>query len=167
MANIRISKVTLNIGMGEEAEKLPKAERLMQELTGQKPLRTFAKKTISEWGVKKFEPIGAKVTLRKEKAKAFLARAFDAVENKVKETQFDNRGNLSFGVKEYIDIPNSKYDPDIGMIGFDISVNLEKIGYRCARRRIMPSKIPKKALITLDEAKKFFEENFRVKVVNE
>ena|SRR3989344_1108588 len=164
---IKISKVTLNIGVGDSGDKLQKAERLLQLLSGNKPLRTYAKKTISEWGVKKFAPIGVKVTIRHKNAKEFLDRAFEAVENKIKPTQFDSRGNLSFGVKEYIELPNAKYDPDIGMFGFDISVNLEKPGYRVARRAIRPKKIPKKIIISPQESIKYFEENFKVKVVSE
>ncbi len=162
---IKISKIALHIGESESVEKLQKAEKLLQELSGQKPLKTYAKNTISEWNVKKFAPIGVKVTMRGEKARAFLARAFDAVENKVKEEQFDARGNLSFGIKEYIEIPDTKYDPDIGMFGLDVSVNLSRPGYSITRRAIKPSKLPKKAIITKEEAKNFFEGNFKVKVV--
>ncbi len=164
MKSIRINKVTLNIGVGESGEKLQKAERLLQEITGQKPIRTYGKKTISEWNVKKYAPIGAKVTLRGENAKKFLERAFTAVENTVKPAQFDSRGNLSFGVREYIELPGAKYDPEIGMFGFDVSVNLERVGYRIARRKSAKRKLPSKVLISQEEAKKFIEENFRVKV---
>lgn len=167
MANIRINKVTLNIGVGDAGDKLQKAEKLLNELAGQKPVRTYGKKTISEWNVKKYSPIGVKVTLRGQKAVKFLGRAFDAVENKVKPAQFDNSGNLSFGIKEYIELPGSKYDPDIGMYGMDVSVNLEKAGYRIARRKISARKLPSKIRINQDEAKKFFEQNFKVKVTEE
>jgi len=169
MANpdIKIGKVTLNIGVGDSGDKLQKAEKLLTVLTGQKPLRTFGKKTISEWGVRKFAPIGVKVTLRHKKAADFLGKAFEAIEHKVKPGQFDSRGNLSFGIREYIELPQSKYDPDIGMFGFDLSVNLERSGYRVTRRAIRPAKIPKKAIITPEESAKFFEQNFKVKVVTE
>ncbi len=167
MEKIKINKVTLNIGVGDSGDKLQKAEKLLQELTAQKPVRTYGKKTISEWNVKKFAPIGVKVTLRGEKAKKFLERAFVAVENVVKPTQFDSSGNLSFGVKEYIELPGSKYDPDIGMFGFDVSVNLERMGYRIARRKKLQRKLPAKVRIAPAEARKFIEENFKVKVGGE
>lgn len=169
MANtdIKIAKVTLNIGVGDSGEKLQKAERLLQELSGQKPLRTYGKKTISEWNVKKFAPIGVKVTLRHQKAKEFLNRAFEAIENKVKETQFDSRGNLSFGIREYIELPNAKYNPDIGMFGFDVSIALERHGHRVAQRAIRSGRIPRKEIITSEVSKNYFESNFKVKVVSE
>lgn len=167
MEKIKINKVTLNIGVGDSGDKLQKAEKLLQELTAQKPVRTYGKKTISEWNVKKFAPIGVKVTLRGEKAKKFLERAFVAVENVVKPTQFDSSGNLSFGVKEYIELPGSKYDPDIGMFGFDVSVNLERMGYRIARRKKLQRKLPANVRIAPAEARKFIEENFKVKVGGE
>ncbi|HIJ98865.1 TPA: 50S ribosomal protein L5 [archaeon] len=167
MNSIRINKVSLNIGVGDSGEKLQKAERLLRELTGQKPVRTYGKKTISEWNVKKFAPIGVKVTLRGENAKKFLERAFVAVENIVRQEQFDSQGNLSFGVKEYIELPGAKYDPDVGMFGFDVNVNLDRMGYRIARRKYAKRKIPSKLRISQEEAKKFFEENFKVKVQSE
>lgn len=167
MEKLRINKVTLNIGVGGASEKLQKAEKLLQELTGQKPLRTYGKMSISEWNVKKAAPIGVKVTLRKKKATDFLARAFEAVEKQVKATQFDKKGNLSFGVKEYIELPGAKYDTDIGMFGMDVSVNLERPGFRISKRRISPKKLPNKIKITPEEAKKYFEAKFKIKVVTE
>lgn len=167
MNKIKINKVTLNIGVGDSGDKLQKAEKLLQELTEQKPVRTYGKKTISEWNVKKFAPIGVKVTLRGKKAVKFLERAFVAVENVVKPTQFDRNGNLSFGVKEYIELPGSKYDPDIGMFGFDVSVNLERMGYRIARRKKLQRKLPAKVRIPPAESIKFIQENFKVKVGGE
>ena len=50
-------------------------------------------------------------------------------------------GNLSFGIHEYIEMPGAKYDPDIGMFGLDVSVNLERPGYRISRRKKHPAKI--------------------------
>ncbi len=167
MKSLRINKITLNIGVGDSGDKLQKAEKLLKDLTGQKPVRTYGKQTISEWNVKKFAPIGVKVTLRGSGAKQFLERAFVAVENVVKPTQFDKTGNLSFGVKEYIELPGSKYDPDVGMFGFDVSVNLERIGYRIARRHRLQRKLPAKVRITPEESRKFFEAQFKVKVESE
>lgn len=162
---MKINKVSINIGVGGELDRLQKAENLIKTLVEQKPIRTYAKSTITEFNVKKYAPLGVKVTLRGKKAMEFLKNAFEAVENQIKQEQFDRDGNLSFGVKEYIEIPGMKYDPDIGMFGFDVSVNLEKSGYKISSRKRASRKIPKKHKITKQEAIKFFEENFKVKIV--
>lgn len=162
MKEIKICKVTLNIGAGDPGEKLQKAEKLLLQLTGKKAVRGIAKATHPELGVKKYSPIGAKVTLRKKEAAAFLKKALEAVENHVKRSQYDMQGNLSFGIHEYIEIPGSKYDPDIGMFGLDVSVNLERAGYRIARRKKCIRKIPQKSRITKEEAIGFFKKNFGV-----
>jgi large subunit ribosomal protein L5 len=164
MSDIKISKVTVNVGVGESGEKLGKAETLLQQLLEQKPVRTISKGSHPEFGVKKREPIGAKVTLRKEKATAFLKNAFEAIENTVKAKQFDSNGNLSFGIQEYIELPGTKYDPDIGMFGMDVCVNLERRGYRIAKRKKQRRKVAPRYRITPEEAVSFFKENFKVQV---
>lgn len=162
MKEVRIAKVTANIGVGESGEKLQKAEKLLTELTGQKPARGISHATHPEFGVKKHAPIGAKVTLRKKKAVVFLKKAFEAIENRVPRKQYDLQGNLSFGIHEYIEMPGAKYDQDIGMFGLDVSVNLERPGYRISRRKKSPKKIPARSRITKEESMSFFKKNFGV-----
>lgn len=165
MELIKVSKVTVNIGVGESAEKLQKAEKLLSTLLGQKPVRTYAKASIPEFGVKKHSPLGVKVTLRGKKAAEFLSRALAAVENQIRRTQFDSNGNFSFGVKEYIEIPNTRYDPEIGMLGMDVSVCIERPGYRIAKRKVEQKKLPSSARINIEESIKFVEKKFNVQVV--
>ena len=162
MKEIKIAKVTVNIGVGDSGDKLQKAEKLLEMLTGQKPARGFSHATHPELGVKKHAPIGTKVTLRKKVAVDFLKQAFEAAENKVQRKQYDMQGNLSFGIHEYIEMPGAKYDPDIGMFGMDVSINLERPGYRIARRKNRPKKIPAISRITKEEAMSFFKKNFGV-----
>ena len=163
--DIKIAKLTLNIGVGGEAiESLQRAEKLLTLLSGQKPVRTYSKATISEFGTKKNEPIGTKVTIRGKKASEILKSSFEAVENQIQKNKISDHGNFSFGVGEYIEMPGMKYDPDIGMFGFDISVNMERIGYRIAKRRLHPKKLPKSIQITREEIEKFLTENYGVKI---
>jgi large subunit ribosomal protein L5 len=164
MEKIKISKVTVNIGVGESGDRLQKAEKLLQDLLGQKPVRCHSKASLPDFGIKKREPIGVKVTLRKDKAIDFLNKALEAVEHTIKPTQFDTEGNLSFGVKEYIELPGTKYDPDVGMFGMDVSVRVERPGYRVSRRRKQPCKIPQKFRVTKEESMDFFKKNFKVMV---
>ncbi|MFO7872714.1 MAG: 50S ribosomal protein L5 [Candidatus Undinarchaeales archaeon] len=160
----RIAKITLNIGTGSDLNDLKKAEKLLKMLSDQKPVRTSAKATISELNVKQGDPIGVKVTLRGKKAEEVLKKSFEAVENTIKGSQISDNGNFSFGVSEYIEMPGMKYDPDIGMIGFDVCVDLERIGFRINRRRLKKKKLHEKVHIQPEEVEKFLNEKFGVKV---
>ena len=164
MRKPRIAKVTLNIGVGQSGERLEKAVKILEQLTGQKPVRTLAKKTIREWGIRKREPIGCKVTLRGEKAIEFLKRALESKDYTLPASAFDNSGNFSFGIKEHIDLPGVRYDPDLGTFGMDICVTLERPGYRIAHRKIKKSKIPRKHRISKEEAIEFMRHFFNLKV---
>jgi len=154
----------VNIGVGSSGEELEKAEKLLEKLCGQKPVRTISTKRIPEWGIRKKQPIGVKVTLRGKKALEFLNKALDAKERKIKSSQFDENGNFAFGVSEYIELPDVKYDPSIGIFGFDVCVTLEKNGYRIKRRKRQKSKIPKKHKLTKEEAIKWVKDNLKVEV---
>ncbi len=164
MREIRIEKVTLNIGVGESGDKLENAYNLLKRITNRKPVKTFAKKRVPNWNIRPGLPIGVKVTLRGKEAVEILKKLFKAVDDKIKRDQFDERGNLSFGVKEYVHIPGVRYDPKIGIYGMDVCVTLERPGYRIKRRRHLKRKVGKKHLITKEEAIKYFEDKFGVKV---
>jgi large subunit ribosomal protein L5 len=165
MREIRIEKVVLNMGVGEGGDKLAKAESVLERITGQKPIRTYAKSTIRDWGLKKGSPIGCKVTLRKRGAEEVLDRLFEAIERRVKKGSFDGRGNFSFGIKEHIDIPGITYDPAVGIFGMDVCVSLCRPGFRVKWRRRGSHRIPPKHLITREEAIDFVAEKFKVKVI--
>ncbi len=165
MRQIRIEKVTINIGVGEPGERLEKAAEVLRRLTGKKPVYTKAKKKVPRWGIRPGLNIGVKVTLRGKEAEDFLRRAFEAVGNKIPASSFDENGNFSFGVREYIDFPGMKYDPSIGVFGMDICVTLERPGYRVKRRKVRRSPVGKRHRITREEAIEFVKEHFGVEVV--
>jgi len=105
-----------------------------------------------------------KVTLRGKNAIDFVTKGLAANKNHLSSKAFDKLGNFSFGVREYIDFPGAKYDPKIGMMGFDICVTIAKKGARVARRRIKKSKIGKKHLVNVDEARAFVVKTFNAKI---
>ena len=152
MNEVIISKATINIGVGEAGEKLSRAMTLIENMTGQTPVKTYSKVTNPEWGIRKRQPIACKVTLRGEKAE-------DAIKMVL---EFDAQGNVSFGIREHIDIPGMRYDPDIGIFGMNLSITFEKPGYRIKRRKIQKKSIPKRHRITPEETMKFMEEKFNV-----
>ena len=160
----RIEKVVINCSVGKSGEPLERAMKILQELTGQKPCVRRAKKTIRDFGIRRKEPIACVVTLRGEKAREFLSRALQAVDNRISKSSFDEYGNFSFGIKEHIDIPGTKYSPELGIIGMDVSVVLERPGYRVKRRRRAKSKVGTEHLLSPDEAISFIREEFNVEI---
>jgi large subunit ribosomal protein L5 len=167
MKTIKIEKVTLNIGAGKDQNKLEKGLVLLNTIAGQTPVKTITSKRIQEWGLRPGLPIGCKLTLRKEKAKNILPRLLEAVENKLKPRQFDNNGNVAFGIKEYIEIPGVKYDPKIGIIGLEVCITLERSGFRIKKRRLLNKKIPIRHRITQIESVEYLSKNFKVSVGEE
>jgi large subunit ribosomal protein L5 len=162
MRKVRLEKVTLNIGTTTDKEKLERALKLLEKLTGKKPVVTKTHKR-NTFGIAKGRPIGAKITLRGKEAEEMLKKVFSGVDNMIKLKQI-NDGNFSIGVKEYIDLPGVNYDPDIGVLGFDCTVTLERPGYRVKRRRLRKAKIGKKHLITKEETVEWIK-SLGVKIV--
>jgi large subunit ribosomal protein L5 len=165
MRRLRIEKVVINIGVGEPGERLEKAETLLKRITGANVVRTVAKKKIPKWGIRPGLQIGVKTTLRGEKAEEFLKKAFEAVENKISASSFDEQGNFCFGIHEYINLPGVKYDPKIGIFGMDVCVSIERPGFRVKRRKVRRAKVGKAHLVTKDEAIQFVKDKFGVEVI--
>ena len=164
MLKPRIEKVTVNMCIGKSGEPLEKAAKILEQLTQQRPCKRKAKKTIRDFGIRKGEPMACLVTLRGERARDFLKRAFRAVDNKVARDCFDRYGNFSFGIKEHIEIPGTKYVPELGIHGMDVSVSLGRPGYRVKRRRHAKSRIGLSHLLTRDEATLFIKDEFGVEI---
>ncbi len=165
MEKPRLVKVTVNIGLGESGERLEKAYNLLQELTGAKPVYTRAKKSIKDFGVRKGQPIGVKVTLRRDKAIEFLKKVLPAINYRLKSSSFDDAGNVSFGIAEHVVIPGVRYDPEVGIFGMDIAITLEKSGYRIGRRKRNRSSIPKSQRVSKEEAITFLKYTLGVTVI--
>lgn len=166
MREIKIDKLVVNIGIGSPGEHLENAKNFLGKLTGKKPILTQSKVRNPTWALRKGLNIGTKVTLRGDDAMSFLKKSFEAEGNKIKESCFDGRGNFSFGVREYIDFPGVKYDPQLGMLGFDVCVTLKRPGYRVSRRKIQTQKLGKNHIITDAEAIDFVKNNFKVKIIS-
>ena len=167
MKKIKVEKITLNIGAGKDEPKLKKGIKLITELTGKAPVQTISKKRIPNWGLRQGLPIGCKLTIRGEDAAKLLKRLLKARENTLKESQFDNMGNLAFGIPEYIDIPGAKYNPEIGIMGLEAAITLTRPGYRIKNRRIKTGTIGKDHVITKQEAINFMKEKYEVKIGEE
>ncbi|MCR4335884.1 MAG: 50S ribosomal protein L5 [archaeon] len=164
MKEIRVEKVTVNMGVGEKGEELKKATTILQIVTGAKPTLTKCKVKQPDWGLRPGLTIGTKVTLRGKKAETFLVSALMAKDKKIKKKSFDKQGNFGFGIREYIDLPKAKYDPKLGIKGFDVLVTLERPGYRIKRRKIGKAKVFHSHLIQQNDAIDFVKKKFGVEV---
>jgi len=164
MKKISVEKIVINIGVGKSGEPLEKAKHALEELTGKKPSVRGARKSVRDFGIHKGEPIGTMVTLRRESAVKFLKSVLEAKGNTMKAASFDEHGNISIGIHEHIDIPGTRYNPEIGIFGMDVSVTLTRPGYRIAKKR-ENSKIGKKHRITKREAIEFFQQQYGAELV--
>ncbi|NYZ77919.1 50S ribosomal protein L5 [Candidatus Micrarchaeota archaeon] len=162
--HVFLEKVTLNIGAGGGGEVLDKARELLEKISEQKVVVTHARARNPSFKIRKGDALGVKVTLRKKKAEEVLAKSLEAADKQLKESSFDDFGNVAFGVKEYIDYPGMKYDPKIGMFGFDVCVKLAKKGVRVASRRIAAKKLPARQRVSKAEAVEFIVKNFGTNV---
>ena len=128
----RITKITLNMGVGEalaDKKVLENAVSDLEKIAGQKPVVTRARKSIAAFKVREGWPIGCKVTLRKEKMYEFLDRLISIAIPRVRDfrgispKQFDGRGNFSMGVNEQIIFPEIDYDKIDKLRGLDICIS--------------------------------------------
>ncbi len=127
----RLSKVMLNIGLGEavhNAKALEAAERDLTAISGQHPATTRARKSIASFKLRTGMPIGLKVTLRGERMYDFLDKLVNAVLPRIREFQgvprdsFDGRGNYTLGIKEQIIFPEVDYDKIDKVRGLEVSI---------------------------------------------
>jgi large subunit ribosomal protein L5 len=164
MRAIRVGKVVVNIGVGKSGEAIERGKKVLEQVTGQKPSQRRAKKSVRDFGIHKGEPIGVVVTVRGDGAKGLIDKLLTARERKLGESCFDSRGSVSFGLKEHIEIPGIRYDPAIGILGMNISVLLERPGYRVSRRNRRLSRVGKNHYVTKENAMKYFIDNFGVTI---
>lgn len=163
MREIKISQISLNIGTGKDEAQLKRGLKLLQKISGQTVVQTATKKRIPGWELRPGLMIGCKVTIRK-KTSDLLKRLLAARKNILSKKNFDQGGNFSFGIPEYIDIPGIEYDPELKMMGLEAAVTLERKGFRIKKRKIKRRKIGKHHQITKEEAIKFIQEKFDIKI---
>ncbi len=127
----RITKITINMGVGEavaDKKVMDAAVADLTKITGQKPLITKSRKAIASFKIRQGLPIGAKVTLRGKRMYEFLDRLISIAMPRIRDFRgvsaraFDGRGNYSLGVKEQIIFPEIQYDQVDQVRGMDITI---------------------------------------------
>jgi large subunit ribosomal protein L5 len=159
-----VAKVVVDICTGG-GEELTRAATILEQLTGQTPVQSKAKQTIRDFGIRKKEPIAVRVTLRNDKAEDFLKRAMKAKDDVLLLKNWDDDGNFAFGISEHINIPNVKYDPQLGVQGMNITVCLERPGFRIKRRRRQKAKVPYRHRLTAEESMVFVKNKFGIEIL--
>ncbi len=164
MKKISLEKVVLNMGIGKSGDVINIARRALDQISGKKSSSRNAKSQQRDWGVRKGEPIGAAVTVRGDDAIALAKRLLESKGNIINGKSFDNFGNFSFGIREHIDIPGVKYDPQIGILGLGVSFTLTRPGYGIRTRSKHKARVGKDHIIKNQEAKDYFVKEFGVTV---
>ncbi len=127
----KLTKIVLNIGVGEAVTDKKKLNNAVEELTliaGQRPIVTKARKSIATFKLREEMPIGCKVTLRSDKMYEFLERLVNIALPRVRDfhgiqgKNFDGKGNFAFGIKEQIIFPEINYDKVDNIRGMDICI---------------------------------------------
>jgi len=127
----RVTKITLNMGVGEAvADKkiMDRATADLAQISGQKPIVTMARKSVASFKIRDGWPVGCKVTLRRERMYEFLDRLVNIAIPRIRDFRglnrksFDGRGNYSMGVKEQIMFPEIDYDKIDTIRGLDITI---------------------------------------------
>jgi len=163
MRQIEIEKMVINCGAVED--KLDRSIKLLEWITKRKVQTIKSSKRIPDFGISPGKKSGCKVTIRDRKEIfGLLKRFFAAIDNKISKRQI-SENHVSFGLKEYIEIPGLEYNRDIGILGFEVDLVFSRKGRRVKLRKIKKGKYPKKQAVHADEMIEYLKKNFGLGVV--
>ncbi|KAL0489182.1 ribosomal protein L11 [Acrasis kona] len=165
MRQIFIEKLCLNISPGETGDRLTKAARVLEQLTGQKPVYSKARLTVRTFGIRRNEKVAVHCTVRGDKAKELLSRGLRVKDFELREKSFSDSGNFGFGIQEHIDL-GMKYDPSMGIFGMDFYVVLGRAGRRVSQRKRCRSRVGVQHKVTKEEAKRWFQDEMKGILLN-
>ncbi len=160
MRQARIEKVILSCGA--TGDNLTKAKKLLDMISQRKSQVIASQKRIPDFGVRPGLEVGTRVTLRGKDAVNLLRRLLGAVDNTVKNKQI-SENHFSFGIHEYIEIPGTEYQRDIGIRGLNVTIVFSRKGTRVANKKAKSAKLPRKQNVTKEEIIKYMEDNFKTK----
>merc|ERR1719435_602344 len=155
MRDLRIRKLCLNICGGESGDRLTRAGKVLESLTGQTPVFSKARYTVRSFGIRRNEKIAVHCTVSGPKVKEYELR----------RENFSENGNFGFGVQEHIDL-GIKYDPSIGIYGMDFYMVMGRPGMNVRHRRRKTGRVGFPHRLTKEDAMKWFQTKYDGIILN-